>query len=197
MAVPPQLHSVCVFCGSSVGVRPEFAQAAEEMGRLLAERQIRVVYGGGNVGLMGALANAALAAGGQVIGVIPQMLVDRELAHTGLTELRIVLSMHERKALMAELSDAFIALPGGLGTFEELFEVLTWAQLGIHNKPCGCLNVLAYFDALLALLNQAIAEGFLHQRHLLSWSHDPQELLTMLQRHQPRKEETGFERDVI
>jgi uncharacterized protein (TIGR00730 family) len=197
MAVPPQLRSVCVFCGSSVGVRPEFAQAAEEMGRLLAERQIRVVYGGGNVGLMGALANAALAAGGQVIGVIPQMLVDRELAHTGLTELRIVLSMHERKALMAELSDAFIALPGGLGTFEELFEVLTWAQLGIHNKPCGCLNVLAYFDALLALLNQAIAEGFLHQRHLLSWSHDPQELLTMLQRHQPRKEETGFERDVI
>jgi uncharacterized protein (TIGR00730 family) len=197
MAVPAQLRSVCVFCGSSVGVRPEYAQAAEEMGRLFAERQIRIVYGGGNVGLMGELANAALAAGGQVIGVIPQMLVDRELAHTGLTELRIVLSMHERKALMAELSDAFIALPGGLGTFEELFEVLTWAQLGIHNKPCGCLNVLGYFDALLALLNQAVAEGFLHQQCLLSCSHDPQELLTTLHRHQPPSEQTGFEREVI
>lgn len=177
-----RLESICVFCGSSLGGRPEYAAAATELGRLLGERRIRLVYGAGNVGLMGVLANAALAAGGQVIGVIPQMLVDRELAHQGLTELRIVASMHDRKALMAELSDAFIALPGGLGTFEELFEVLTWAQLGIHGKPCGCLNVLGYFDAFERVLDQAVEEQFLGlvQRRLLTTSTDPADLLTQL-----------------
>jgi uncharacterized protein (TIGR00730 family) len=136
-----QVKSICVFCGSSVGARPEYAAAAADFGRLLAERGVRIVYGAGNVGLMGVLADAALAAGGEVIGVIPQMLVDRELAHRGITELRIVTSMYERKALMAELSEAFVALPGGLGTYEELCEVLTWRQLEIHHKPVGCLNI--------------------------------------------------------
>jgi hypothetical protein len=156
------------------------------MGRLLAERRIRLVYGAGNVGLMGVLANAALAAGGEVIGVIPQMLVDRELAHRGLTQLRIVGSMHERKALMAELSDAFVALPGGLGTYEELCEVLTWAQLGIHHKPCGCLNVLGYFDPLTRMLDRAVEAGFLQssQRAALLVSNEPSDLLLVLERHQ-------------
>jgi uncharacterized protein (TIGR00730 family) len=155
------LRSICVFCGSQPGFRPEYAAAAREFGTRMAENGIRLVYGAGNVGLMGVLAEAALAAGGQVIGVIPQRLVDRELAHRGITELRIVGSMHERKALMAELSDAFVALPGGLGTYEELFEVLTWSQLGIHAKPCGCLNVLDYYSSLSDLLDHAVSEGFL------------------------------------
>src|ERR1043165_174167 len=141
---------VCVFCGSSPGARPEYRQAAEAMGRLLASRRIGLVYGGGNVGLMGLLADAALSAGGEVIGVIPRHLDAREVAHRGLPDLRVVASMHERKALMADLSDAFIALPGGLGTLEEMFEILTWAQLGLHRKPCGLLNVLGYFDRLLS-----------------------------------------------
>jgi len=168
------------------------------MGQLLGKRRIRLIYGAGNVGLMGILADAALKAGGQVIGVIPQMLVDRELAHRGLTELRIVTSMHERKALMAELSDAFIALPGGLGTFEELCEVLTWAQLGIHLKPCGCLNVLGYFDSLHAQLDRAVAERFLHQeqRRLLVTASDPADLLDQLASHQPAYSEKWFDRDV-
>jgi uncharacterized protein (TIGR00730 family) len=155
-----RLHSLCVFCGSSVGNRPEYAAAAAEVGCLLAQRKIRLVYGAGNVGLMGVLADAALAAGGEVVGVIPQMLVDRELAHRRITDLRIVTTMHERKALMAELSDAFLALPGGLGTFEELCEALTWTQLGIHAKPCGALNVGGYFHHLELLLDQAVLEGF-------------------------------------
>ena len=155
-----RLHSLCVFCGSSFGNRPEYAAAAADVGRLLAERGIRLVYGGGNVGLMGVLADSALAAGGEVVGVIPQMLVDRELAHRGITDLRIVTTMHERKAMMADLSDAFLALPGGLGTFEELCEALTWTQLGIHAKPCGALNVAGYFDHLELLLDQAVREGF-------------------------------------
>ena len=158
MASP--LRSLCVFCGSSSGNRPEYAQSAAQFGELLGRRGIQLVYGGGNVGLMGVVADAALAAGARVIGVIPQMLVDRELAHRG-TDLRIVTSMHERKALMAELSDAFVALPGGLGTYEELCEVLTWVQLGIHHKPIGCLNVLGYFNPLAMLLDHAAAQGFL------------------------------------
>jgi uncharacterized protein (TIGR00730 family) len=179
------IRSVCVFCGSSLGQRPEYAAAAAEMGRLLAERGIRLVYGGGNVGLMGVLADAALSAGGQVIGVIPQMLVEKELAHGGLSELRIVGTMHERKALMAELSDAFIALPGGLGTFEELCEVLTWAQLGIHAKAVGCLNVRGYFTAFRVLLDQCIAEGFLRpeQRQLLVGADEAETLLALLEHH--------------
>ncbi len=192
------LRSICVFCGSSVGARPEYAAAAAETGRLLAERGIRLVYGAGNVGLMGVLADAALAAGGEVIGVIPQMLVDKELAHRGLAELRIVGSMHERKALMAELSDAFLALPGGLGTFEELCEILTWSQLGIHAKPAGCLNVLAYFDPLLALLDRAVSERFLGpaQRRLLLSADRPEELLALFAGQQPAVEAKRFDREV-
>jgi uncharacterized protein (TIGR00730 family) len=177
-----RLNSICVFCGSSVGKRPEYATAASAFGRLLAERGIRVVYGAGNVGLMGVLADAALAAGGNVIGVIPQMLVDRELAHRG-TDLRIVTSMHERKALMAELAEAFVALPGGLGTYEELCEVLTWGQLGIHSKPVGCLDVAGYFEPLAQMLNHAVAEGFLRldQRKLLTVEEDAEKLISRLE----------------
>lgn len=194
-----KLCSICVFCGSSVGARPEYSAAATAFGRLLAQQGIRIVYGGGNVGLMGSLADAALAAGGEVIGVIPQMLVDRELAHRGISELRIVGSMHERKALMAELSDAFVALPGGLGTYEELCEVLTWAQLGIHPKPCGCLNVAGYFDLLVRLLDHAVHEGFLRpeQRRLFISTASAEELLSLLAQHQPAQPEPWSGRDVI
>ncbi|MES1260229.1 MAG: TIGR00730 family Rossman fold protein [Acidobacteriota bacterium] len=159
------LRSVCVFCGSSFGRRQAYADAAVEVGRLLAQRQITLIYGGGNVGLMGVAADACLAAGGRVIGVIPQSMVEREIAHLALTDLRIVRSMHERKALMAELSDGFIALPGGFGTFEELFEILTWRQIRIHDKPLGLLNVQGYFDPLLALADHAVEEGFLRAGH--------------------------------
>jgi uncharacterized protein (TIGR00730 family) len=194
----PALRSICVFCGSSVGMRPEYSLAAAEIGRLLGTRSIRLVYGGGNVGLMGVLADAALAADGEVIGVIPQMLVDKELAHRGLSELRIVASMHERKALMADLSDAFIALPGGLGTFEELCEILTWSQLGIHTKPVGCLNVQGYFDPLLALLDRAVNERFLGpaQRRLLLTADEPQQLLAALTASRPVAEAKPFDREV-
>ena len=192
------IRSLCVFCGSSFGNRPEYSAAAAEVGRLLAERGIRLVYGAGNVGLMGILADAALAAGGEAIGVIPQMLVDRELAHRGLSELRIVGSMHQRKALMAELSDAFIALPGGLGTLEELCEVLTWAQLGIHHKPVGCLNVQGYFDGLFQLLDHAASEQFVRPQHrgLLLAADDPEQLLQLLQARQPPIAEKRFDREV-
>jgi uncharacterized protein (TIGR00730 family) len=181
------IRSLCVFCGSSVGNRPEYAAAAVEVGRLLAQRGIRLVYGAGNVGLMGILADAALAAGGEVTGVIPQMLVDRELAHRGITDLRIVGTMHERKALMAELSDAFLALPGGLGTFEELCEALTWSQLGIHAKPCGALNIRGYFDDLQSLLDRALQEGFLRPEHrqLLVTASSPAQLLDRLEEYEP------------
>ncbi len=162
----PAIHSLCVFCGANFGTRPEYTDAARGVGRMLAERGIRLVYGAGNVGLMGALADACLAAGGTVIGVIPDSLVRHEVAHLGLTELRIVNSMHERKAMMADLSDAFMALPGGLGTFEELFEIWTWAQLGLHQKPLGLLNVAAYFDPLIAMVQHGMQEGFLRQKHL-------------------------------
>jgi uncharacterized protein (TIGR00730 family) len=177
-----RLNSVCVFCGSSGGRRAEYAEAAAVFGRLLGERTIRVVYGAGNVGLMGNLADGVLAAGGNVIGVIPQVLVDRELAHRG-TDLRIVSSMHERKALMAELAEAFVALPGGLGTYEELFEVLTWGQLGIHAKPVGCLNVGGYFDPLQRMLDHAVDEGFLRpdQRKLLIVEQEAESLLDRLE----------------
>jgi len=192
------LQSICVFCGSSAGARAEYAAAARAMGELLAQRGIRLVYGGGNVGLMGVLADAALAAGGKVIGVIPQMLVDRELAHRGISELLIVGSMHERKALMAELSDAFIALPGGMGTFEELCEVLTWAQLGIHAKPVGILNAQGYYDALIQLFDRALSEQFLRPEHrrLLLTAAEPAELLRLLVAKLQIDSEPRFERDV-
>ena len=156
---------ICVFCGSSAGARPAFAAAAMSLAQHLARNRIGIVYGGGNVGLMGALADAALAAGGDVIGVIPHSLALKELAHRGVADLRVVGSMHERKALMAELSDAFIAMPGGYGTSEEFCEVLTWTQLGLHRKPCGLLNVEGYFDHLLTFFDHAVAEQFVKPVH--------------------------------
>jgi uncharacterized protein (TIGR00730 family) len=159
------VHTVCVFCGSNPGARPEYLSVVDELGRGLAGRGLRVVYGGAAVGAMGALADAAMAAGGEVIGVIPQSLVDAEVAHRGLTDLRVVGSMHDRKAMMAELADGFIALPGGLGTLDELAEVTTWAQLGLHTKPIGLLDPLGYFDLLLRFLDHAVDERFLRPEH--------------------------------
>lgn len=156
-----ELKRICVFCGSSFGARSAYRKAAEEVGTHLAEQGITVVYGGAKVGLMGVVADSALAAGGEVVGVIPESMVTREIAHTGLTELRIVKSMHERKATMAELSDGFIALPGGFGTFEEFCEVLTWSQLGLHRNPCGLLNIEGYYDALLRMFDTATEEQLL------------------------------------
>ena len=150
------MKRVCVFCGSSPGARPAYTELARRLGSILARRGMTLVYGGGNVGLMGVLANAVLAGGGNVIGVIQQAMVYLEVAHTGFPDLRIVGSMHERKALMADLADAFIALPGGLGTLEEFCEILTWAQLGMHQKPCGLINVENYFDQLIAFLDDAV-----------------------------------------
>lgn len=159
------MKALCVFCGSSSGASPDYARAAARMGILLAERGLTLVYGGGRVGLMGVLADAALAAGGKAIGVIPRALEAREVAHTGLTELRVVSSMHERKALMSELADGFLALPGGIGTMEEWFEVWTWGLLGIHPKPLGMLNVAGYYDHLLAFLDRMVADGFLAESY--------------------------------
>jgi uncharacterized protein (TIGR00730 family) len=155
----PAPTSICVFVGSRPGASPRYRAAVQELGRELGRRELRVVYGGGRVGLMGAFADAALGAGAEVIGVIPQMLVDREAAH-GLSQLEVVGSLHERKAAMAARADAFVGAPGGIGTLEELVEALSWAQLGIHDKPCGLLNVEGYFDALVAWLDHAMAEGF-------------------------------------
>jgi uncharacterized protein (TIGR00730 family) len=156
---------ICVFCGSSAGNNPLYADAARETGRILAERRIALVYGGGRVGLMGVLADAALNAGGRVIGVIPQSLLAREIQHTGLSELHVTSTMHERKTKMAELADGFIALPGGAGTLEEIFEQWTWAQLGIHHKPCGFLNTNGYFDPLCQMIERMTTEGFLRPEH--------------------------------
>lgn len=181
------LKRVCVFCGSSAGRRPEYRQAAEQMGRALARRGIELVYGGGHIGLMGVLADAALAGGGRVIGVIPKALEDLELGHRRLSELRVVGSMHERKALMAELSEAFVALPGGFGTLDEFCEVLTWSQLGFHAKACGLLNVARFFDPLLTLFDHAVTERFLRpeNRRLVLESQEPDELLEALARFVP------------
>jgi len=176
------LRRICVFCGSSFGSRPAYREAAETIGRLLCQRGIELVYGGGNVGLMGTMADACLDGGGRVIGVIPQALVDKEVAHLGLTELRVVQSMHERKSLMADLSDAFLALPGGYGTWDELCEALTWTQLGIQRKACALLNVSGYYDAFLEFADRAVSEGFLKDvnRDLLLSDDDPARLLDRL-----------------
>jgi len=176
------LRRICVFCGSNSGTHQIYQQAAQTVGRLLCRRGIELVYGGGNVGLMGVLANACLNGGGRVIGVIPQALADKELAHAGLTELRIVSSMHERKSVMADLSDAFVALPGGYGTWEEFFEVLTWSQLGIQRKACAVLNVNGYYDPLLEMADKAFSEGFIRDIHrdLLLSDSDPEQLLDRL-----------------
>jgi uncharacterized protein (TIGR00730 family) len=171
-----------VFCGSSVGVKAIYADAATELGQLLAAKGIGLVYGGGNVGLMGVIADAVVDAGGEAIGVIPRALADREIAHTGLTSLHIVDSMHTRKAMMAELSDAFIAMPGGVGTFEEFFEAVTWTQLGLHRKPCGLLNVGGFYTPLVQFINQAVAEGFIRPVHrkVIVEDNDPVRLLEAL-----------------
>jgi uncharacterized protein (TIGR00730 family) len=173
------MKSVCVYCGSSPGSDPAYLAAATAFGELLAKQGRRLVYGGGDVGLMGAVADGALAAGGDVFGVIPKALLDLEVGHSGLTELHVVASMHERKALMAELADGFVALPGGIGTFEELFEVLTWSQLGFHAKPTAILNVSGYFDALIAFIDNAVTSQFVKQVHrdLLLDARDPVQLL--------------------
>ena len=188
---------VCVFAGSSTGARPEYRAAAEDLGRVLARRGVGVVYGGARVGLMGAVADAALAAGGRVIGVIPSALAAKEIAHGGLTELHVVSSMHERKALMADLADAFVAVPGGWGTCEELFEIVTWAQLGIHRKPCGILNVDGYYDPLLTLFDRAVDEDFVQpaNRRLVLENRDPNRLLDVFAGYAPTKTETWISRD--
>ena len=176
------MKRVCVFCGSSAGIRGDYSVAAQKLAAAMARRGLGLVYGGGNVGLMGMIADSMLRAGGEVIGVIPQHLVAKEVAHRGLTELRVVDTMHQRKALMNELSDAFIALPGGYGTLEEFFEILTWSQLGIHGKPSGLLNVSGYYDSLLAMLDHAVAEGFLRApfRELVMADTDADSLLQRL-----------------
>jgi hypothetical protein len=178
---------ICVFCGSSAGISGTYRAAAVELGRFLTEQGLGLVYGGGRIGLMGMVADAVLAHGGQVIGVIPQPMVVREIWHSGLTELRVVPSMHARKSLMAELADAFIALPGGFGTFEEFCEMVTWSQLGIHRKPCGLLNVAGYYDPLLEMFDRAVAEGFLKRenRELVLASPGCQELLEKMQAFEP------------
>ncbi|KPV40994.1 hypothetical protein AN478_03395 [Thiohalorhabdus denitrificans] len=176
------MERICVFAGSGSGNRPAYAEAAAALGGRLATRGIGVVYGGGHTGLMGVLADAALGAGGEVVGVIPEALCTRELAHHQLSDLEVVDSMHARKARMAELADAFIALPGGIGTLEELFEVFTWAQLGLHAKPCGLLNAAGYYDPLIRFLDETVTEGFLRpeQRALLAEAPEPETLLEAL-----------------
>jgi uncharacterized protein (TIGR00730 family) len=183
------MKRLCVFCGSNKGRRSEYAGATRKMGKALAARGIGLVYGGGHVGLMGVIADAVLEAGGGVIGVIPRAMVDKELAMDGLTQMHVVDTMHQRKALMAELSDGFAALPGASGTADEFFEIMTWAQLGLHTKPIGMLNVSGYFDLLLRWLDQTVAEGFLKARHrqLVLEAPEPDELLDRLQSYKPRK----------
>ena len=179
------MKRICVFCGSQVGSNGLYRQAAMELGLLLAQRGYGLVYGGGHVGLMGIIADAVMRSGGDVDGVIPEAMVSRELAHDRVTRLHVVSSMHERKACMAELADAFIAMPGGYGTFEELFEIITWAQLGIHRKPIGLLNVAGYFDALTVMVEHAINEGFIKVKHrqLTVMADRPAALLDVLDQH--------------
>lgn len=197
MSVPCRLRQVCVFCGSSRGTNPAHLAAAQNLGRELAQRGLALVYGGGNIGLMGALADAALSAGGHVIGVIPEALLAKEVGHRGLPDLRIVKTMHERKALMAELSDGFIALPGGFGTFEEFFEVLTWSQLGLHAKPCGVLNVASFFTPLLQLIDHAVTEGFIRPAHreLMLVDDSLERLLERMKRFEPPTVHKWIDRD--
>lgn len=181
------MKSICVFCGSRPGFRPEFTHAARDLGALLAQEQIRLIYGGARVGLMGQLADGVLENGGEAVGVIPKGLLRKEVAHHALTALHIVESMHERKAKMAELADAFIALPGGFGTFEESFEILTWGQLGIHGKAFGILNVLGFYDPLFKFLDHAVVTQFLEPEHraMVLHSETPRDLLAALRAYVP------------
>jgi len=185
------MERVCVFCGSSPGARPEYGEAAEALGRALVEAGLGLVYGGASVGLMGWIADTVLAGSGEVIGVIPESMAKKEIAHGGLSDLRVVGSMHERKAMMADLASGFIALPGGLGTFEELFEILTWAQLGMHKKPIGLLNVGGYYDPLLMMLDRAVGQQFVRPEHhgLLLVSTDPEALLAAMNAYKPAARE--------
>jgi uncharacterized protein (TIGR00730 family) len=184
------MKRICVFCGSNPGTRPVYAAAAEALGRLLAEQKLELVYGGGCVGLMGVVANAALRHGGHVIGVIPKALEIKEVVHESLPDLRVVKNMHERKALMAELSDGFIALPGGYGTYEEFCEILAWSQLGFHRKPFGLLDVAGFYRSLLQFFDHAAAEGFLRPAHrqLVLVNEDPAQLLAQMSAWQPPAE---------
>ena len=181
------MKNICIYCGSAVGTNPEYAAAARRLGRALAHQGLGLVYGGGRVGLMGIVADAVLESGGQAIGVIPEALASQEVAHDGLTELHVVADMHQRKALMARRADAFLTMPGGIGTFEEFFETLSWASLGLHRKPLGILNVAGYFDPLLALLDHAVAERFLRPEvlSLLVVSTDPEALVAELRDRAP------------
>jgi uncharacterized protein (TIGR00730 family) len=190
------MERICVFCGSSPGARPEYAATAAELGRELVERGIGLVYGGAHVGLMGTIADSVLGAGGEAIGVIPRSLVDKEIAHTTVSDLRVVGSMHERKALMVELSDGFVTLPGGSGTLDELFEAFTWAQLGIHRKPIGLLDVCAYWTPLLAFLDHAVEQRFLRADHrdTLLVEREPRALLDRLQSYEPRTVDKWIDR---
>jgi len=183
------MKRICVFCGSSLGTKPEYVRAAVLLGQTLANKNIGLVYGGGSVGLMGKIAHAVLQHGGDVIGVIPKELVEKEVAFTELSDLRVVGSMHERKALMEEISDGFIALPGGLGTIEEFFEILTWAQLGMHKKPCGLLNVGHYYDKLVEFLDYAVNQQFIEGEHrpMLLIEKNPEILLKKFKGYQPPK----------
>jgi uncharacterized protein (TIGR00730 family) len=191
------MKRICVFCGSSTGSRAIYHDAAHSLGRALHKRGIGLVYGGGNVGLMGVVADAVMESGGNVVGIIPEALVKRELAHRTVTELIVVRSMHERKAKMAELSDAFIALPGGYGTFEEFCEIITWAQLGMHRKPCAILNVEGYYDPLLALFDRGVDEGFIYpaNRRLVIQETDPGRLLDLMACYSPAQTEKWIDRD--
>lgn len=181
------MKSITVFCGSNSGFRKEYAEAAKALAGEMAARKMRLVYGGGNVGLMGIIADEVMRLGGEVTGIIPESLDEREVGHHHITKLHVVGSMHERKAMMAELADGFIAMPGGIGTFEEFFEILTWAQLGFHDKPCGILNIANYYDGLLSLCDNAVNEGFLREQHrkLILTSEDPAALIGLMETYQP------------
>ncbi|MBN1889755.1 MAG: TIGR00730 family Rossman fold protein [Thermoflexales bacterium] len=192
------MQRICVFCGSSPGSRPEYIQAARALGQALASKKLGLVYGGSGVGTMRELADATLQAGGQVTGVITQALADKGVAHPALADLRIVSSMHERKALMAELADGFIALPGGLGTFEEFLEVATWAQLGLHHKPCGLLNVCQYYQSLMGFLDHAVSQRFVKAEHrsMIIVEENPGALLDRFERYQPVVVDKWLDREV-
>jgi uncharacterized protein (TIGR00730 family) len=187
MASDRRMNRICVFCGTNPGSRPEYEAAARDLGRILAEQEIELVYGGASVGIMGELADSVQEYGGHVTGIIPQQLMEKEAAHTGIRNLIVVASMHQRKSQMADMSDGFIALPGGIGTLEGFFEILTWAQLGIHSKPSGILNVAGYFDELTRFLDHAVQEGFLTQEHrgAIMMEADPRLLLQRMQAYTP------------
>jgi uncharacterized protein (TIGR00730 family) len=191
MAQQAKFNRICVFCGTNPGERPEYGAAARALGKLLADEDIELVYGGASVGIMGELADAVHEGGGHVTGIIPQQLMKKEAAHTGIPDLIVVASMHQRKSQMADMADGFIALPGGIGTLEGFFEILTWGQLGIHNKPCGVLNVAGYFDLLTGFLDHAVREGFLTREHreMILVDSDPRKLLATLEKFAPRQEE--------